>query len=87
METKLGEVDRARALYQYGSQFAVPAHVPEYWSEWKQFEEAHGNEETYREMLRVKRSVETFNSQVCVAVLECLCVSVDDYTQFVCGIE
>ena len=64
METKLGEVDRARTLYQYGSQFAIPSRDMSYWNKWKEFEEANGNEDSYREMLRIKRSVETFNSQV-----------------------
>lgn len=35
-----------------------------YWKSWKLFEEAHGNEDTYRDMLRVKRSVEIAYSQV-----------------------
>jgi pre-mRNA-splicing factor SYF1 len=63
LETRLGEVDRARALYQYGSQFAPPAAQPGYWERWRAFEEAHGNEDTYREMLRLRRSVETAFSQ------------------------
>lgn len=28
-----------------------------YWEEWNQFEIEHGNEDTFRDMLRVKRSV------------------------------
>lgn len=63
METKLGEVDRARAILQYGSQFAPPALQPAYWTKWREFEESHGNEDTYREMLRIRRSVETAFSQ------------------------
>ena len=36
-----------------------------FWQAWKDFEVAHGNEETVREMLRIKRSVQaTFNTQV-----------------------
>ena len=32
---------------------------------WKEFEIKHGNEDTVREMLRIKRSVQaTFNTQV-----------------------
>ena len=58
------QVDRARAILQYGSQFAPPVSEPVYWARWKDFEEGHGNEESYREMLRVKRSVETAYSQV-----------------------
>ncbi len=63
-ERKLGEVDRARAIYQYGSQFADPRRDGSYWVQWREFEEAHGNEDTFREMLRVQRSVETSFSQV-----------------------
>ena len=34
-----------------------------FWDVWKDFEVAHGNEDTVREMLRIKRSVQaTFNS-------------------------
>eukprot|EP01041_Mallomonas_annulata_P004566 gene4566-9076_t len=66
MERKLGEVDRARAVLQHGSQFADPRRDREvgYWHRWKEFEEAHGNEDTFRDMLRVKRSVMTAFSQV-----------------------
>jgi pre-mRNA-splicing factor SYF1 len=64
MERKLGEVDRARAIWQHGSQFADPRKEPQYWARWKSFEEAHGNEDTFRDMLRVQRSVEAAFSQV-----------------------
>jgi len=64
MEKKLGEVDRARALLVHGSQFADPRRDPGYWKTWHEFEVSFGNEETFREMLRVKRSVQTAFSQV-----------------------
>jgi pre-mRNA-splicing factor SYF1 len=64
VEAKLGEVDRARAVFQHGSQFADPRKHGDYWAKWKGFEEVHGNEDTFRDMLRVQRSVETANSQV-----------------------
>ncbi len=36
-----------------------------FWQTWKEFEVAHGNEDTVREMLRIKRSVQaTYNVQV-----------------------
>jgi pre-mRNA-splicing factor SYF1 len=63
MERTLGEIDRARAILQHGSQFADPRKDPVYWRRWREFEEAHGNEDTFRDMLRVQRSVETANSQ------------------------
>ena len=63
MERKLGEIDRARAILQHGSQFADPRQDALYWQKWSEFEEAHGNEDTFRDMLRVQRSVETAYSQ------------------------
>jgi pre-mRNA-splicing factor SYF1 len=64
MERKLGEVDRARAILTHGSQFADPRTEQQYWKVWREFEEAHGNEDTFRDMLRVKRSVEMALSNV-----------------------
>ncbi|KAJ2523305.1 pre-mRNA-splicing factor syf1 [Coemansia sp. RSA 1939] len=63
VERQLGEIDRARALYSYASQFADPRISPQLWSAWHEFEVRHGNEETFKEMLRVKRSVQArFNT-------------------------
>lgn len=65
VELKLGEVDRARALYAYGSQFSDPRTSPSYWEKWHEFELQYGNEDTYKEMLRVKRSVTAqFNTNI-----------------------
>eukprot|EP00656_Telonema_subtile_P004939 TRINITY_DN12255_c0_g1_i4.p1 TRINITY_DN12255_c0_g1~~TRINITY_DN12255_c0_g1_i4.p1 ORF type:complete len:168 (+),score=61.37 TRINITY_DN12255_c0_g1_i4:189-692(+) len=62
VETLLGEVDRAREILSHGSQFSDPrstdASASNYWSKWHEFEVNHGNEDTFREMLRVKRSVQ-----------------------------
>lgn len=51
-----------------------PAHTPAarppqttgaFWQTWKDFEVRHGNEDTIREMLRIRRSVQaTYNTQV-----------------------
>ena len=57
LERSLGEVDRARGLYVHASQFSNPATDGEYWEDWNRFEVRHGNEDTFREMLRIKRSV------------------------------
>ena len=39
--------------------------TPTFWKEWHDFEVRHGNEDTFREMLRIKRSVQAqFNTQV-----------------------
>mmetsp|Transcript_13408 Transcript_13408/g.29677 ORF Transcript_13408/g.29677 Transcript_13408/m.29677 type:complete len:1117 (+) Transcript_13408:245-3595(+) len=64
METTLGEVERARAALTYGAQLADPRRYPEYWAKWHDFEVQNGNEETFREMLRIKRSVQAAFSTV-----------------------
>jgi pre-mRNA-splicing factor SYF1 len=64
MEASLQEIERARAVYTYGAQLADPRRDPEYWGNWHDFEVAHGNEETFREMLRVKRGVQAAFSTV-----------------------
>ncbi|XP_015791170.1 pre-mRNA-splicing factor SYF1-like [Tetranychus urticae] len=56
LEQKLGEIDRARAIYAHCSQISDPRTQPEFWDIWKLFETKHGNEDTLREMLRIKRS-------------------------------
>ena len=39
--------------------------TPSFWKVWHDFEVRHGNEDTFREMLRIKRSVQAqFNTQV-----------------------
>lgn len=66
METKLGEIDRARAIYAHCSQICDPRVTAGFWAAWKSFEITHGNEDTMREMLRIKRSVQAqYNTQVC----------------------
>ncbi|KAI5307578.1 pre-mRNA-splicing factor syf1, partial [Ascosphaera atra] len=38
---------------------------PEFWQKWEQFEVQHGNEDTFKEMLRIKRSTQAkFNTDV-----------------------
>jgi pre-mRNA-splicing factor SYF1 len=65
MERRLGEIDRARAIYGHASQFCDPRVQPDFWRKWEGFEVAHGNEDTFKEMLRVKRSVVAqFNTDV-----------------------
>lgn len=65
METKLGEIDRSRAIYAHCSQMCDPRITADFWQTWKEFEIRHGNEDTMREMLRIKRSVQaTYNTQV-----------------------
>ena len=65
MERRLGEIDRARAIYGHASQFADPRVDKAFWETWEKFEVAHGNEDTFKEMLRIKRSVAAaFNTDV-----------------------
>jgi pre-mRNA-splicing factor SYF1 len=64
MESSLNEIDRARAAFTYGAQLADPRRNPEYWGDWHEFEVSHGNEDTFREMLRVKRGVQAAFSTV-----------------------
>ena len=58
MERRLGEIDRARAIYGHASQFCDPRISAAFWSRWESFEVQHGNEDTFKEMLRIKRSVQ-----------------------------
>jgi len=51
MERRVGEVDRARAIYAHGSQFADPRTSPAYWETWHAFEVKHGNEDTFKVLL------------------------------------
>lgn len=64
LERKLGEIDRARAIYAHASQFCDPRVNPQFWTEWNSFEIETGSEDTFREMLRIKRSVQAqFNTE------------------------
>ncbi|KAJ2897532.1 pre-mRNA-splicing factor syf1, partial [Coemansia aciculifera] len=62
-ECRLAEIDRARALYGYAAPMADPRTQPQAWAAWHEFEVQHGNEDTFKEMLRVKRLAQTkFNT-------------------------
>ncbi|KAG6836647.1 hypothetical protein H0H93_005477 [Arthromyces matolae] len=64
MERKLGEIDRARAIIAHASQFCDPRVYPEFWANWHAFELDTGSEDTFKEMLRIKRSVQAqFNTE------------------------
>lgn len=58
MERRLGEIDRARSIYGHASQFCDPRREPAFWTKWEGFEVQHGNEDTFKDMLRIKRSVQ-----------------------------
>jgi len=59
----VGEVDRARAILVHASSLANPATDKDFWAAWNEFEVNHGNEDTFREMRRVMRSVNASFSQ------------------------
>ncbi|KAF6765001.1 spliceosome complex protein [Ephemerocybe angulata] len=64
LERKLGEIDRARAIYAHASQFCDPRVNQKFWAEWNTFEIETGSEDTFREMLRIRRSVQAqFNTE------------------------
>ncbi|CAL1374331.1 unnamed protein product [Linum trigynum] len=63
LEKNLGEIDRARGIYGFASQFADPRSDQDFWTKWHAFEVLHGNEDTFREMLRIKRTVSASYSQ------------------------
>ncbi|CDW87965.1 pre-mrna-splicing factor syf1-like [Stylonychia lemnae] len=61
MERKLGEINRARAIYQHLSQYCNPRikiNEDQFWNIWEKFEVYHGNEDTYSDYMRAKRTVE-----------------------------
>jgi len=79
LEKKLGEIDRARAIYVHASQYCDPRAELEFWNTWHAFEVRHGSEETFREMRRVKRSVQAqFNTQINFMSAEMLAASKKD---------
>lgn len=63
IERKLGEIDRVRGVYQYIAQFCdgKRADQQKFWMKWNEFEIYHGNEDTYREMMRIQRTTK-FNA-------------------------
>ena len=56
-ERRLGEIERARAIFAHGSQFCDPRLFPDIWKEWEAFEHTYGGTAEYAELMRVKRSV------------------------------
>ena len=61
---QVGEVDRARAIYVHAASLSDPRTDSAFWMEWNDFEVQFGNEDTFREMLRIKRSVAASYSQL-----------------------
>ena len=68
-ERVMGEIDRAREIFVYCSQICDPRVTKEFWDKWTDFEVKHGNEDTMKELLRIKRSMQAkYNTQVSLAV-------------------
>ncbi|XP_020108338.1 pre-mRNA-splicing factor SYF1 [Ananas comosus] len=63
LEKSMGEIDRARNIYNYASKHVDPRTGSDFWEKWQEFEIQHGNEDTFREMRRIQRSVQAHNSQ------------------------
>lgn len=68
LERKLGEIDRARNIYSHLSQFCNPnSEQPQskiFWTIWEKFEVHHGDQDSYQDLHRTKRSVELRYSSV-----------------------
>lgn len=66
LETKLGEIDRARAIYKHCSEMCDPRTTADtFWRVWKEFEARHGNQDTVKDLLRIQRSVQAlYNTKV-----------------------
>ena len=73
LERKLGEIDRARAILVHISALCDPRRDKAFWAEWKDFEVAHGNEDTFREMLRIQRCAVHASPRWRVCVCVCVC--------------
>lgn len=88
LEKRLGEIDRSRAIYVHASQFADPSQDPSFWQKWREFEVEHGNEDTFREMLRIKRSVQAqYNTQISFVVPETVSAKQQEAPRFESDME
>ena len=64
-ELENGEIDRARELYGWTSQFCHPILNKQFWDDWQSFEVKYGNEETFKEYLRNKKiATDLYNTEV-----------------------
>ncbi|CAA0827221.1 Tetratricopeptide repeat (TPR)-like superfamily protein, partial [Striga hermonthica] len=63
LEESHGEICRSRALYKYASNYVDIITDSDFWSRWHEFEVQHGNEDTFKEMLRTKRTLSASCSQ------------------------
>nr|GEZ66156.1 RNA-processing protein, HAT helix [Tanacetum cinerariifolium] len=63
-EKSHGETDRVRKIYFYASRLADAMFDGDFWKKWHESEVNHGNEDTFRGMLQITRSVFARHSQV-----------------------
>ena len=65
LETEVNQIERARKVFEHAAQFANPnrTEMNDLWEKWKDFEIDHGSEATYKDMKRVRRSVEVLYSE------------------------
>lgn len=59
LETRLGELNRAREILKYGAQFFHPSKNVELWAFWEEFELQNGDKESYKLMLKLRRRLES----------------------------
>merc|ERR1712046_60041 len=56
LEKNLGEIERARAILTFASEFSDPHDDKDFWKEWDQFEVQHGNVDTFKDMSLTMRA-------------------------------
>lgn len=56
VEKRIGEIDRSRNIYRFLAQFTEP-NIDEFllWKVWEEFEIEFGNEDTYKELIRMRK--------------------------------
>ncbi|CCK69543.1 mRNA splicing protein SYF1 KNAG_0C04410 [Huiozyma naganishii CBS 8797] len=59
LETEQKEYKRVRELFSYGAQLVPPSKNEDLWKVWDQFEIEHGDRESYRDMLKLKKKLES----------------------------
>jgi hypothetical protein len=62
VEVQLGEIKRGRKILEHASQFSNPKKFENFWDYWKQFEITHGDELSFKDMKRARRSVDVLYS-------------------------
>lgn len=62
-EVSLMDIERARSIFVYSSQFNDPRTSVSFWKAWKDFEIEYGNKDTHAEFLRTQHSVQASFAQ------------------------